>query len=68
LILSAGLPDGRRLLCALCVLESTRPLFERAAINAASKFQFKPKLEDGQPVEVKNVQQIISFEEDCNDT
>ncbi len=43
-------------------IECTSPLFERASINAAAKFKFKPRVVDGQEIEVPGVQQMISFE------
>tara|TARA_R110002074_G_scaffold303920_1_gene475149 strand:+ start:463 stop:1062 length:600 start_codon:yes stop_codon:yes gene_type:complete len=43
------------------VVESTSTLFERAAINAASKFKYKPRVIDGEAVEVPGVRNKISF-------
>jgi protein TonB len=36
--------------------------FERAAINAAQKFKYKPKVINGEPVDVAGVRNIIRFE------
>ncbi len=43
------------------VLESTSSLFDRAAIRAVLKFKYKPRVVDGQPVEVPNVKTRITF-------
>jgi protein TonB len=44
------------------VVESTSTLFERAAMEAALKFKYKPRVIDGQPVEVPGVRNKITFE------
>ncbi len=44
------------------VIESTSSLFERAAIEAALKFKYKPRVIDGQAVEVPGVRNKITFE------
>lgn len=44
------------------VIESTSSLFERAAVDAALKFKYKPRVIDGQAVEVPGVRNKISFE------
>ena len=44
------------------VVESTSSLFERAAVEAANKFKYKPRVIDGVPVEVPGVQNKITFE------
>ena len=45
------------------VLEAKPPgFFERAAIQAALKFKYKPKVMDGEPVEVSGVRNRIVFE------
>lgn len=36
-------------------------MFDRAALKAASKFKYKPRVVDGQPIEVPGVQNKISF-------
>jgi protein TonB len=47
------------------VIESDPPsVFDSAAINAASKFKYKPKMVNGTPVEVPGVRNIIRFELD----
>lgn len=43
------------------VVESTSSLFERAAVDAAAKFKYKPRVIDGQPVEVAGVRNKITF-------
>jgi protein TonB len=44
------------------VVESTSTLFEKAATDAALKFKYKPRVIDGEPVEVPGVRNKISFE------
>jgi protein TonB len=44
------------------VIESTSTLFERAASTAALKFKYKPRVIDGEAVEVPGVRNKISFE------
>jgi protein TonB len=44
------------------VVESTSSLFERAASEAALKFKYKPRVIDGEPVEVPGVRNKITFE------
>lgn len=39
-------------------------IFDQAAINAALKFKYKPRVVDGEPMEVSGVQNKISFEID----
>ena len=46
----------------IIVVESTSGMFESAAIKAASKFKYKPRVVDGQPIEVPGVQNKITFE------
>lgn len=43
------------------VLYSTSSLFERAATQAVLKFKYKPRVVDGQPVDVPNVKTRITF-------
>ncbi|MEO0421878.1 MAG: energy transducer TonB [Pseudomonadota bacterium] len=43
------------------VVESTRPLFNQAAIAAAEKFKYKPRVVNGVPIEVAGVKNRISF-------
>ena len=42
-------------------VECTSSLFEKASVNAALKFKYKPRVEDGEPQEVTGVQHIITF-------
>lgn len=42
-------------------VECTSSLFERASINAALKFKYKPRVVDGEAIEVSGVQHIITF-------
>ena len=44
------------------VIESSSSLFERAALESALKYKYKPRVIDGEPVEVPGVQTIIRFE------
>lgn len=44
------------------VVESTSSLFERAAVEAANKFKYKPRVIDGVAVEVPGVRNKITFE------
>jgi protein TonB len=43
------------------VVESTSSVFDAAAIDAASRFKYKPRVIDGEPVEVSGVRNKISF-------
>jgi len=43
------------------VYESSSSLFERAAVDAAAKFKYKPRVIDGEPVEVAGVRNRITF-------
>ena len=42
--------------------ESPNSVFDSAAIKAALKFKYKPKVIDGEPVETAGVQNKITFE------
>ncbi|EAT12075.1 energy transducer TonB [Bermanella marisrubri] len=47
------------------VIEADPPnIFNRAAIRAATKFKYKPKIENGEAIEVPGVRNIIRFELD----
>ena len=47
------------------VIEANPPnIFNRAAISAAKKFKYKPKMEDGKAIEVNGIRNIIRFELD----
>jgi TonB family protein len=48
------------------VIESSAPVFERAAIDAAERLKYKPKLVEGEPVETL-VQRRIEFQLDSSD-
>lgn len=48
------------------VLESTAEIFEKAAIEAALKFKYKPRIIDGAPVEVLGVLNKIVFTMDAS--
>lgn len=49
------------------VIEAAPPnIFDREAIAAVKKFKYKPKVENGKPVEVKGVRNIIRFELEKN--
>ena len=43
------------------VVESTDTVFERAATEAVLKFKYKPRVIDGEPVEVPGVQNKLTF-------
>jgi protein TonB len=47
------------------VVESSAPLFEQAAIEAAQKFRYKPRVVDGMAIEVSGVQNRITFKLDA---
>lgn len=45
------------------IVESKPPgVFDTAALQAASKFKYKPRVVDGEPIEVPGVQNKITFE------
>ena len=44
------------------VLESTSHIFEESAVAAAYKYKYKPRVVDGEPVEVPGVVNQITFE------
>jgi len=44
------------------VIESSNSVFDRAAVKAALKFKYKPKVVDGQPIDVAGVLHKITFE------
>ncbi|MEL0068857.1 MAG: energy transducer TonB, partial [Gammaproteobacteria bacterium] len=44
------------------VVEAEPPnLFDKAAVDAAKKFKYKPRVIDGEPTEVMGVQNLITF-------
>ena len=46
----------------IVVLESSAPIFEEPAIEAALKFKYKPRIVNGEAIEVRGVQNRIVFE------
>jgi protein TonB len=44
------------------IIFSTSSLFDRAAERAVLKFKYKPRVVDGEPVEVPGVKTRISFQ------
>ena len=46
----------------IIVIEATHKAFEKAAVKAASKYRYKPKVVDGDPQDVHHVQAIITFQ------
>lgn len=45
------------------VIESSPPgIFDRAAMQAALKFKYKPKVVNGEPIDVAGVRNLITFE------
>jgi protein TonB len=47
------------------VIESTAEIFEEAAVEAAMKFKYKPRIVDGTPIEVPGVRNQITFKLDA---
>lgn len=47
------------------VVESSSALFEQAAVEAAQKFKYQPRVVDGQPIEVSGVQNRFTFRPDA---
>lgn len=47
---------------AVTVVESSHKMFERAAVKAAEKYKYKPRVVDGDPVPVLGVRVRIVFE------
>jgi len=43
------------------IIECTSSLFERASMNAVLKFKYKPRVVDGNPIEVPGVQHVITY-------
>lgn len=43
------------------VLESSNRMFERAAVEAALKFRYRPRVVDGEPIEVPGVRNLFTF-------
>lgn len=44
------------------VVESSNSVFDRSAVKAALKFKYKPKVVDGEPIDVAGVLHKITFE------
>ena len=44
------------------VIETTNSVFNRSAVKAALKFKYKPKVVDGEPIDVAGVLHKITFE------
>ena len=44
------------------VVECSSSVFERASVNAAAKFKYKPRVVDGEPIDTPGVKHKISFE------
>jgi protein TonB len=42
-------------------IECTSSLFQRASVNAVLKFKYKPRVVDGNPIEVPGVQHVITY-------
>ena len=55
-------PDG--LVSNVTIVESSHSIFEKAAVKAAHKFRFKPKIVDGTPVATTGVGYRFRFEMD----
>lgn len=43
------------------VVKSSDSVFERAAINAVSKWKYQPQMQEGKPVETSGVQVVVRF-------
>jgi protein TonB len=54
------LPDGR--VANAFIVDSSSHLFEKAALNAAYRFRFKPRVVDGEPVTTTRIQNLFRFE------
>lgn len=54
------LPDGR--VADAHVVESSSRVFEKAALNAAFRFRFKPQIVNGEPVLTRGIQNLFRFE------
>lgn len=54
------LPDGR--VANAFIVESSSHVFEKAALTAAYRFRFKPRVVDGEPVTTSGLQNLFRFE------
>jgi protein TonB len=54
------MPDGR--VANAFVVESSRRVFEKAALNAASGFRFKPSVVNGEPVATRGIRNLFRFD------
>lgn len=54
------LADGR--VANAYVVESSSRVFEKAALNAAQRFRYKPRVVDGEPVATAGIQNLFRFE------
>ena len=43
------------------IVESSHSVFERAAVDSAAKYRYRPRVINGEPVEVPGVQTLIRF-------
>ena len=50
----------RRTTCVV-VVSPTSAIFDQAAINTVMKYQYKPRVEDGQAIEVTGVKEKVTF-------
>ena len=46
----------------ISVVESTSSIFEKSAMKAASKFKYKPRVVDGEPIDVAGVRNKLTFQ------
>jgi TonB family protein len=46
----------------IVVVESSDPVFNQAAVDALARWRYRPKIEDGQPVERRGVKTKIIFQ------
>jgi protein TonB len=51
----------------IVVIESSHRVFERSAVEAAAKFRYRPRVVNGEPVEVRGKQHLVSFALDPED-
>ena len=59
---------GKGEVADIVILESVpKGIFDEASVNTLKKFKYKPKLQNGVPITIRNVQSKISFElESCS--